>query len=227
MTDQANSSRSSGISTIGDVPGTWPYDEILPPRRGLLVVLSGPSASGKDAVITALAASGFPFRKVVTATTRPMRPGEVDGKDYYFISREEFYRWRDEDRLLEWAEVYGTPYGTPIAGVREALAAGETVLLKIDVKGAAQVKQKAPNGVFIFLGPGSFDELVGRLRGRGTEPEAAFNRRVQEAKDELRQLPLYDYLVVNHQGGLERAVEQVKAIITAERLRVRPRLIDL
>jgi guanylate kinase len=210
-----------------DVPRVWPYDDVLPPRAGLLVVLSGPSGAGKDAVLHDLRQSSFPITRVVTVTTRPPRPNEVPGKDYHFVTPEEFDRLRDAGKLLEWAEVYGTPYGTPIDDVRAALDRGETVLLKIDVQGAAQVKRKVPDAVFIYLGPGSFDELVRRLRGRGTETEAGFARRVEQARDELRQLPTYDYLVVNRDGELGCAVEQVKAIITAERLRVRPRQIQL
>jgi guanylate kinase len=208
-------------------PNAWPYDELLPAREGLLVVLSGPSAVGKDALIAALQADGFPFTKIVTATTRAIRPGEESGKDYHFLTHAEFARMIDDGLLLEWANVYGTPYGTPAADVRAALERGETVLLKIDVQGATQIKAKVPNAVFIYLGPGSFDELVERLRRRGTETDAAFQRRVDQAREELCQLPAYDYLVVNRQGELARAVNQVKAIITAERLRVRPRQIRI
>jgi guanylate kinase len=210
-----------------DVPPVWPYDEVLPSRSGLLVVISGPSASGKDAVIEALAREGFPFSKIVTATTRAKRDTEVPGKDYHFLTAEEFDRWRDAGMLLEWAFVYGTPYGTPVAAVREALLAGETVLLKIDVQGASQIKAKAPNAVFVFLGPGSFEELQHRLARRGTESDEAYRRRIDDARVELLQLPQFDYLVINRQGELECAVEQVKAIIVAERLRIHPRPIDL
>lgn len=210
-----------------DPPSTWPYNELLLPRTGLLVVLSGPSGAGKDAVLACLEQSGFPFTRIVTATCRPMRPGEVPGKSYHFLTAEEFARWRAEGKFLEWAEVYGVPYGTPIEEVRQALAAGKTVVLKIDVQGAAQVKRKAPEAVFIFLGPGSVEELVQRLARRRTETEEMFQRRVQQAREELRQVPTYDYLVINRQGLLGCAVEQVKAIITAERLRVYPRQIRL
>src|SRR5439155_24121841 len=105
---------------------------------------------------------------------------EVPGRDYHFLSREEFAAWRDVGKLLEWAEVYGTPYGTPVDDVDQALQRGETVLLKIDVQGAAQVKEKVPGAVFIFLGPGSVDELVRRLERRGTESDEAFLRRVEQ-----------------------------------------------
>jgi guanylate kinase len=224
------SSPSSSIprqSCSVDIPAVWPYNEVIGERRGLLVVLSGPSGTGKDAVIDALSKERFPFTKIVTATTRARRENEVPGKDYHFLSTEEFFQWRDAGMLLEWANVYGTPYGTPLEAVRQALRAGETVLLKIDVQGAAQIKAKAPNAVFIFLGPGSFEELKQRLARRGTESDEAYHRRIDQARDELLQLPLYDYLVVNRQGELACAVEHVKAIIIAERLRIHPRPIDL
>jgi guanylate kinase len=221
MTDQRHVSETPPEAALAiAAPAVWPYDELLEWPRGLLVVLSGPSGAGKDAIITALQASGFPLTKVVTATTRAIRPNEVPGKDYHFLSADEFARWRQTGKLLEWAEVYGTPYGTPVEDVRRALVADETVLLKIDVQGAAQIKQKAPNAVFIFVGPGSFEELLQRLRRRGTETEEQYQRRVQQAREELAQLPFYDYLVINRQGDLARAVQQVEAIITAERLRV-------
>ncbi len=228
----ADSSAASGPPSVirnctTELPDAWPYDELLPPRGGLLVVLSGPSAVGKDAVLARLEADGFPLTRVVTATCRARRPGEVPGKSYHFLTADEFGRWQAEGKLLEWAEVYGVLYGTPVEEVRRALAAGQTVLLKIDVQGAAQIKQKVPDAVFIYLGPGSFDELVERLARRKTETDAAFQRRVQQAREELRQIPAYDYLVINRQGQLDCAVEQVKAIITAERLKVRPRQIRL
>jgi guanylate kinase len=228
MTDPSKSPASpTTVTCTTEVPATWPYDELLLPRTGLLVVLSGPSGVGKDAVLARLEAMGVPFTRIITATCRPIRPGEIPGKSYHFLTPEEFARWRSEGKLLEWAEVYGVPYGTPVEDVRRALAAGETVLLKIDVQGAAQIKQKAPDAVFIYLGPGSFEELVHRLFRRGTETKEVFQRRVQQAREELRQLPMYDYLVINRQGELDCAVEQVKAIITAERLRVHPRQIRL
>ena len=210
-----------------DIPAVWPYQDVVAGRTGMLVVISGPSGSGKDAVIDALASDGVSFKKIVTVTTRAQRDNEVPGRDYYFLTTEEFYRWRDSGMLLEWALVYGTPYGTPIAAVREALLAGETVLLKIDVQGASQVRARAPNAVFIFLGPGSFEELQHRLARRGTESEEAYRRRIDDARAELLRLPDFDYLVINRQGELGCAVEQVKSIIVAERLRIHSRSVDL
>lgn len=208
-------------------PTGWPYNELVPPQRGLLVVLTGPSGVGKDALLDYLRDQKFPLTRVVTVTTRAPRDGEVHGRDYWFLSHAEFERWRDEGKLLEWANVYGTPYGTPVAGVRQALERGEVVLLKIDVQGAAQIKQKVPNAVFVYLGPESYDELRRRLGRRGTESERQYQVRLEQAHDELRQIPDFDYLVINRHGQLARAASQVEAIITAERLRVLPRLIQL
>lgn len=227
MTDPTDQTTTPLAGCPTDLPPAWPYDELLPPRNGLLVILSGPSGVGKDSVIDALTQSGFPLTKIVTATTRPKRHNEVNGKDYYFLTPEEFTAWREQGRFLEWAEIYGRFYGTPKEGVRRALAAGETVLLKIDVQGAAQIKAKVPNAVYIFLGPGSVDELVQRLGRRGTETEEQFQRRIQDARWELAQLPEYEYVVINRQGGLGCATAQIKAIIVAERLRAHPRPITI
>lgn len=227
MTD-ATSAPTTPLDTCPtDTPADWPYDELLPPRNGLLVVLSGPSGVGKDSVIDALTQSGFPLTKIVTATTRPIRNGEVNGKDYRFLTPAEFTAWREQGKFLEWAEIYGRFYGTPKDEVRRGLAGGETVLLKIDVQGAAQIKAKVPNAVYVFLGPGSFPELVQRLGRRGTETEEQFQRRIQHARWELAQMTTYDYLVINRQGQLDCATAQIKAIIVAERLRVHPRPITI
>ncbi len=191
--------------------------------QGILFVLSGPSGVGKDSVLRALRAEGFPLRFVVTVTTRPQRPGEVHGRDYFFVSPAEFQRLKDQGRLLEWAVVHGHEYGTPLDQVQSALLAGQDVLLKIDVQGAAQVKRRVPGAVFIFLAPPSLEDLAARLIQRGTESPAALARRLADARLELQRLPEYDYVVVNRAGALETAVAHLKAIITAERLRVQPR----
>ena len=204
-----------------EIPDTWPYNEGQMSRAGLVVVLSGPSGVGKDAVIAGLESDLFPFTRIVTATTRTIRPGEVDGQSYHFLTTEEFTRWRDDGKFLEWATYGQAYYGTPLESVHQALAKGETVLLKIEVQGAAQIRQKLPDAIFIFLGPGSFEELAERLHRRGTESTEAFDRRIQQAREELAQLPNYDYLVINRHDELGCAIEQVEAIITAERLRVR------
>jgi len=191
-------------------------------RRGLLIVLSGPSGVGKDVAIARLKERGFDIYYVVTATTRERRENEVDGRDYFFLTRAQFEETIARDGFLEWSNVYGNLYGPPIAQVREKLAEGRDVLLKIDVQGAEKVRVRARDGVFIFLAPPSLDELVTRLRARRTESEAELEVRVDNAYKEMAAIEHYDYAVVNHDGQLDEAVEAIGAIITAERLRVHP-----
>jgi guanylate kinase len=190
---------------------------------GLLFVLSAPSGTGKDTVIRRLKERGLPIHVAVTVTTRAPRPGESNGIHYHFISRDEYDQMLANDELLEHAEVHGNQYGVPRRPVREWLAAGEDVLLKIDVQGAATVRQKVPQAIFIFLAPQSIDELNRRLNTRRSETEAERARRLADASYELAQQQWYDYLVVNRQGRLEEAVEKVRAIIIAEHCRVQPR----
>jgi len=190
---------------------------------GLLFVLSAPSGTGKDTVIRRLRDQGLPIHVAVTVTTRAARPGEVDGVHYYFVSRNEYDRMLANDELLEHAEVHGNWYGVPRRPVREWLAAGEDVLLKIDVQGAATVRKKVPQAIFIFLAPQSISELNSRLHSRRSETEADRARRLADASYELAQQDWYDYRVVNRQGHLAEAVEKVKAIITAEHCRVQLR----
>jgi guanylate kinase len=190
---------------------------------GLLFVLSAPSGTGKDTVIRRLRDQGLPIHMVVTVTTRAPRPGEIDGVHYYFVSRNEYDRMLANDELLEHAEVHGNWYGVPRQPVRKWLAAGEDVLLKIDVQGAATVRKKVPQAIFIFLAPQSISELNSRLHSRRSETEADRSRRLADASYELAQQDWYDYRVVNRQGHLAEAVEKVKAIITAEHCRVQLR----
>ncbi len=192
-------------------------------RPGLLVVLSGPSGVGKDVAIGRLKGDGFGISYVVTATTRQKREGETDGVDYYFLTREEFEETVARDGFLEWSWVHGNMYGPPIAQVRQRLAEGQDMLLKIDVQGAAKVRQRVRDAVFIFLAPPSIEGLVDRLRGRRTENEAQIELRVANAYQEMEAVGAYDYVVVNRDGQLDRAVADIRAIITAERLRVHPR----
>lgn len=203
------------------------WREIIAEPPPLLFVLSGPSGVGKDAVISRMKAESVPVHFAITMTTRPKRSNEIDGVHYYFVSPEAFAAARDHGELLEWANVHGNLYGTPIAQVRHALQSGRDVLLKIDVQGASQVKRRVPEAVFIFLAPPSLDDLIRRLSARGTEAESDLQRRIRDAEQEMCHLPEYDYVVVNREGHLAEAVEQVKAIITAEKLRLRPRKIKL
>src|SRR5579871_2657972 len=192
--------------------------------HGLLFVLSAPSGTGKDTVIRRLREQGVPIHVSVSVTTRAPRPGEIDGVHYHFISRQEYDRLLEQDELLEHAEVHGNWYGVPRKPAREWLAAGEDVLLKIDVQGASTVRQKVPNAIFIFLAPESISELNRRLSARHSETETERARRLADASYELTQQTWYDYRVVNRQGHLDEAVEKVKAIITAEHCRVHPRV---
>lgn len=193
----------------------------------LLVVISGPSGVGKDAVIAELRKRQRPWHFAVTATTRPPRNGEIDGVDYIFLEDLEFQKLREANGLLECAEYSGRWYGVPRSQVEEALAAGKDVFLKIDVQGAESVRRIAPEALFIFLAAGSFEELAGRLGQRGTEGPDEVRRRLEAARREMDQIPLYEYCVVNRDGCLEQAVADVEAIIVAEKCRVRPRVVQL
>jgi guanylate kinase len=197
------------------------------PPRGLLFVLSGPSGVGKDSVINRLRQRGIPLHFTVTVTTRPMRPGEVHGINYFFATGEEFERMRREGELLECAVVHGNKYGTPRAQVREALRAGKDVLLKIDVQGAALVRQRVPGAILIFIAPPSVAELIERLEARGTESDGELRTRIRNADSEMADLPNYDYVVVNYRERLDETVDKVVAIITAEHCRVKPRVAEL
>ncbi|MFZ5915802.1 MAG: guanylate kinase [Chloroflexota bacterium] len=201
-----------------------PYTRVPQP---LLIVISGPSGVGKDATIKRMKELGCPFYFVVTATTRPQRPGEVHGQDYFFVSTDEFVRMVQQDDLLEHALVYGEYKGIPKAQVRQALESGQDVILRLDVQGAATIRKLVPEAVLIFLSAASEDELVARLRARRTEPAAMLQRRLDTARQELRQMADFDYLVINRDGDLDETVEQIVAIITAEKCRVQPRCVWL
>lgn len=193
----------------------------------LLVVISGPSGVGKDAVRKRMQERGCPFHFVVTATDRPQRPGEVHGKDYYFVSTAQFDQMLADDELLEHAMVYGQHKGVPKAHVRQALASGQDVLMRVDVQGAATIRRLVPEAVLIFLMPSSEAELIHRLRRRRTESPEALQMRIALAREELKWLPKFDYVVVNRENRLDDTVDQIMAIITAEKCRVQPRKIEL
>lgn len=193
----------------------------------LLIVVSGPSGVGKDAVIEKLKTSGPRYYFVVTTTTRPRRPGEVEGEPYHFVSTERFEEMIRKGELLEWANVYGHMYGTPKQSVKEALARGQDVILKVDVQGAASVKALASNALFIFLAPPSLEELRERLSLRKTESPEALQLRFGAAQVEMERLPMFDYRVVNPTDHAEEAVQQIQSIIAAEKSRVRPRVVSL
>ena len=198
----------------------------LSPAPPLLVVISGPSGVGKDAVLAELKKLHQPWHFAVTATTRPPRPGEQDGIDYIFLDTDTFSTMRERDQFLECAQVYGRWYGVPRSQVRQGFAAGKDVILKIDVQGAATVRQLAPEALFIFLLPGSLAELAQRLTQRQTETAAEAQLRLQTAQQELAQVRHYDYRVINRDGCLSQAAADIAAIIAAEKCRVIPRTID-
>ncbi len=185
----------------------------------LLAIISGPSGVGKDTVIAALRERhpDDDFHYVVTCTTRPRRAGEVDGVSYHFLAMERFLELRDAGELLEWAEVHSYWYGTPREEVRRSLAAGRDVILKIDVQGAATVKEHVPDALLVFLVPPSLEELFGRLVSRATESADQLEVRQRNAAIELARQGDYDYIVVNETGEIERTAERIDRIIAIEK----------
>jgi guanylate kinase len=198
-----------------------------PPARPLLIVLSGLSGVGKDTVLTELKKSGFPAYISISATTRPRRPGEKDGVDYHFISTSKFQEMIEGNHLLEWATVYDNRYGIPAAPVRQALESGQDVIVKIDVQGAATIKQKVPQAVFIFMVTSTLEELEQRLKKRRTETVAELELRLKTALAELTKLSMFDYIVVNREGKISRTIADITAIVSAEKCRAKPREIEL
>lgn len=186
-----------------------------PPARGRLIVLSGPSGVGKDTVLRALFQLDPHLRYSVSYTTRPPRPDEVDGVSYSFVDEPAFQRMIDAGELLEWARVHGNLMGTSLRRVEESLDRGEDLVLKIDVQGAAQVRGRAPEAVFIFLMPPSREELRERLRARGSENAESLARRDLDAESELAEAERYDHQVVNDQ--VERAAREILDIVAASR----------
>lgn len=188
-------------------------------RTGILFVVSGPSGVGKGTIKDALLPRLTGIQLSISATTRLPREGEVDGKDYFFLSAEEFSAMADRGEFLEYAQVYTNMYGTPENYVQDNLSRGFDVLLEIDIQGAMQVKNKMPQGVFIFIEPPSIDELAHRLCSRGKDSKESIATRLAACEAEMEHLRYYDYVVVNDE--IEEAVNKVYAIITAERCRVK------
>ena len=182
---------------------------MTPGRSGIALVVCAPSGTGKTTLIKRLTAEFSRFSFSVSCTTRAPRPGEVDGKDYIFLTPEEFHRRREAGFFAEWAEVYGNLYGTPLESVRSLLAEGRDVLFDIDVQGAAQLRQTLPEAVLIFILPPSLEELERRLRGRGTESEESIQKRLAYATEELAQARRFHLWIVN--DDLERAWQNLRA----------------
>ena len=188
-------------------------------RTPLLVVLSGPSGAGKDAVLDELARRGHAFHRVVTCTTRPPRENERDGVDYYFVSDAEFDALIAGNGLLEHAVVYGHRSGVPRQQVVDKLAEGIDVYVRTDVQGAASIKQLAPEAVLVFISPSSLDELEERIRGRGSDDEERVQRRLQTAHEEMARRGEFEYVIVNEPGRLEATADRLVEILDVERLR--------
>ena len=197
------------------------------PVEPLLVVISGPSGVGKDTVLDHMKQRGLPFHFVVTATTRPIRPGEVEGEDYFFVEEQEFLDMIERGELIEHALVYNDHKGVPRQQIREAMDSGQDVVMRVDVQGAKTIRSLAPEALLIFLTAGDEEELARRLRKRRTESEAELQLRLATAKEELGYLDVFDYAVLNADSQVEVAVDTILAIIEAEHHRVDPRRVEL
>jgi guanylate kinase len=187
---------------------------------GLLFVVSGPSGAGKDTLVEALKARHSRLLYSISSTTRQPRPGEREGVDYFFITREEFMRRRSDDGFLEWREYNANLYGTPRFFIDESLRAGFDVIMKPEVNGALAIKGRYPGAVLIFLVPDKFSNLKRRLEARRTETNAQIAARLQIAHEELKFVRSFDYLVINEQAHPEIAVDDLEAIVRAERFRI-------
>ena len=194
-----------------------PPDALAP--QPLMMVVSGPSGVGKDAVLLRVQERRYPVRRVVTATTRPRRDTEQDGVDYIFLDTETFERKLAEDGFLESAIVYGNHYGVPKDQVNAALADGVDVIVRIDVQGAETIKRLNPQGVFVFLAPPSMEELERRLRARKSEAAVDLERRLDTARREMARMPMFDYVVVNENDRIDETAEALESIMRAERWR--------
>jgi len=197
------------------------------PPPNLLLVVSGSSGAGKDAVIDRMKQLRMPVAHVVTATTRQQRPNEIDGIHYHFLAVARFHEMVEKGEMLEWASVYHNYYGVPRFAVVDALKSGKDVVVKVDVQGAATIRRTVPGAVLLFIRPPSMEEMERRLRSRQSESSAEMAVRLDKAVDEYGQLSLFDYVLTNYAGRLDEVVEQVKAIITAEKLRVNPHRVEL
>ena len=188
-------------------------------QKGILTVISGPAGSGKGTVISTLMEKNPKFRYSVSATSREPRPGEINGVNYTFVTKEEFSEMITEGKFLEHAEYVGDYYGTPVDYIKENVDQGYNIILEIDLQGALQIKSKFREAVLIMLIPPSFKALEERLRGRGTESEDKILQRLARAKEEVGFFDSYDYVVINEDGKYEQAAEEINNIISSEKYR--------
>lgn len=192
-------------------------------RTPLLIVISGPSGVGKDSVINRMKERELPFHFVVTATTRPARSAETHGVDYFFLSFDEFAEMIEKDELIEYAIVYNDYKGIPKDQVRKALNSGKDVIMRIDVQGAATIREKYPEALLIFLTTSGEEEMINRLRLRKSETREGLNLRIAMARQEVKRIWDFDYVVINRDERLDEAVDVIQSIITAEHHRTHPR----
>ena len=191
------------------------HKDVQPP---ILLILSGPSGVGKDAVLSRMRDLEEPYHFTVTTTTRTKRDGETDGKDYIFVSQAEFRAQMEQDGFLEWAEVYGNYYGVPRDQVTTALKKGKDVIVKIDVQGAKTIKNLAPNALYIFLAPPNMDQLEKRLTERMTESPDSLKIRFETAAKEMKSASWFDHVVINHENQLDLAVAEIQNVVKIARL---------
>jgi guanylate kinase len=204
------------------------YEKMLEQRNHpLLIVISGPSGAGKDSVIECMKERGLPFHFVVTTTSRDQRPDEVEGEDYFFVTKDEFEGMIERDELFEYAIVYKDYKGIPKQRVREAMASGKDVIMRLDVQGAETVRARSPEAVLIFLSTYNEEELMQRLQSRQTETPESLKIRLETSRQEFEKIDLFDYYVVNAEGKLDEAVDTILAIIEAEHHRTLPREVNL
>jgi guanylate kinase len=198
--------------------------QAVPP---LVVVISGPSGVGKDATLDTMKKTGLPYHHVVTVTTRPKRPGERNGIDYWFISEDKFHQMVKRNQFLEWAKVYGNYYGVPKREIKQALKRGLDTVVKVDVQGAATIKRILPDALFIFLMPPSPEELANRLKQRYGTSSADLEIRLGKAREEMQSLSMFDYVITSYTGNLDLTVDQINAAINDAKCRTKPRIITL
>lgn len=196
-------------------------------QKPLLIIISGPSGVGKDSVINRMKERGLPFRFVITANTRPQRPDEIDGVDYFFVTHEEFERMIEDGELFEYAVVYEDLKGVPKNQIEDALASGKDVIMRLDVQGAETIRAKCPEALMVFLSTRNEDELIARLKTRRTESEESLTLRIKTAREEFERVDSFDYYVVNEEDKLDETVDTILSIIQAEHARTTPREVSL
>jgi len=203
------------------------FEISLPEPEPLLIVISGPSGAGKDTVIQRMKERNLPFHFVVTAATRPPRPNEVHGRDYFFYSHDEFAEMIEKGELLEYAIVYNDYKGIPKAQVGDALSTGKDVVMRLDVQGAATIRRLCPEALMIFLSVQDEEDMVNRLQERKTETPEGLKLRIATARQEMTHVDSFDYVVVNREHHLDETVDTIVSIIVAEHHRVKQRKVSL